>query len=224
MASINAPDGYYWLSGYGKISPAIKVFCMTCSSAPCNGRETNGLGAPAALVYRKVVKGGGCGQHGVCADSPSGAQKTPFNDQTSAIGVHKLSDDHINKLRSSDVANNLVAAPFIFNPNKLLGKSYHKKDCTFTSTSLPSKDGPCAYSTSSHTSTSYESKSTHPGISRWYGSGASTFGYIFPNTHVGYKSSGWGMSSHGGSTPNYYCTIYDGRACSQDVWFDWWVL
>ena len=42
MASINAPDGYYWLSGYGKISPAIKVFCMTCSSAPCNGRETNG--------------------------------------------------------------------------------------------------------------------------------------------------------------------------------------
>ena len=186
---------------------------------------------PAALIFRKVVRAGGCSQDAICSNGDADASNAPF-DVTSAttVGIYKLSDADANALRASSVLNNLCVQPWYGGNSSWgrieLGKSYHKRECGFITTEMPLKSGPCAFSTTSHDTTSYDSRSTHNGISRWYGAGASTFGYIFPSIHVGYHSVGpdWGMQGHGSSTPVNYCTLYDHRGCGQDVWFDIWAL
>ena len=118
LAGLGLPSGTYWVSA----TQTVSVYCDMTSFA-----------SPAALVYRKMVRAGGCSQDGVCSDGSSSMQgETPTPSLTS-VGVHKLSDADINALRTSrgpyNTYNNLMVRPMYGQSpwgHFELGRSFHK--------------------------------------------------------------------------------------------------
>ena len=131
-------------------------------------------------------------------------------------GHWKLDDDKINTLRSGGVDNDIRVSAYV--SGSLVGHSWHKSSCHIT-WSTGTTDGDCLLSTRSGASATDYTTSGHAGaITRWYVD--SSFGYILPHTHLGPIAGG---TSHGGSTPNPYCTFYDARACPQPSKFHVWI-
>jgi hypothetical protein len=131
-------------------------------------------------------------------------------------GHWKLDDDKINALRSGGVNNDLQVRGFV--SGDLLGDSWHPSTCNISWVGSTTDDD-CMLSTRSGPDATDYTTSGHGGaITRWYVD--SSFGYIFPPTHLGPIAGGTG---HGGSTPNPYCTFYDHRACPQPAEMQVWI-
>ncbi len=195
----NAPtsaDGLYWIQ---PLSTPLEVYC----DITAGGWTMVYLATNTAGVTENGSVGGG---------SAIGA--TPFT--PSSTGHYKLEDGQINTLRSGSVANDLKVVIRINGTE--LGSSWHPSTCTLQSGSWLSAGDNCNASTTAGPNDTNRTQSGHAGtLTRWYVD--SSFGYIWPSTHIGPISGG---TSHGGSLPPTYCTYYDGRHCPQNSQFEVW--
>ena len=170
-----------------------------------------------ALAFRMV-----CPANTMCwasgsrtADALAAPPRPDVSPGASTAYVSKLADATINSIRSGAVANDLKITVY---HSGLIGTSYHKKECTFTSTSHPATSDPCAYSTLDGATATNYAQSGHAGIARWYVTPATSMGYIFPSIHIGPA----GSLSH--SQPSPYCVPVDGaRKCPSQAIVEWWV-
>ena len=195
----NAPssaDGLYWIQ---PLSTPLEVYC----DITAGGWTMVYLATNTAGVTENGSVGGG-----------SAIGSTPFT--PSSTGHYKLEDGQINALRSGSVANDLKVVIRINGTE--FGTAWHSSTCALQSGSSLSSSDICNASTTAGPNDTNRTQSGHPGtLTRWYVD--SSFGYIWPDTHIGPISGG---ASQGGSLPPTYCTYYDGRHCPQNSQFEVW--
>jgi hypothetical protein len=193
----DAENGMYWLevSGYDP----FEAYC---------DMDAGGW----TLVYLASVEAGTSSPDMTAGTDDVGDTALGPDDE----GHWKLHDDKINALRSGAVTNDVMVRGLV--RDEVLGESWHPSSCHIT-WSAGTTDDDCLNSTRSGASATDYTRSAHSGaLSRWYVD--SSFGYIFPHIHLGPIAGG---HSHGGSTPNPYCTFYDSRTCPQDSKYQVWV-
>jgi hypothetical protein len=193
-----AGSDVYW------IKPGTTAFQVYCDMVEDGGGWT--------LVFLATNKAGVIEAWPVGDTAAMG--QTPFTPTSN--GRFKLSDNDINALRNSGLANNLRVMIRI--GTTVLGRSFHPTACAFQHNYGLAAGDICNKSTRSGPAATDYTQSGHAGmLSRWYVDAG--FGYISPYIHLGPISGG---TSHGSSLPPTYCTYHDSRTCPSDTSFEVW--